>query len=140
MSFFDCIQSLFSVFKAGNPLGNIPSPRYDIPDVNVLIKSTVANSNSMEPLLDIGHTILLRRVLSENDIKVGDIIIYKHEDRSIIHSVIEIGLDPVWYCRTQGLNLYKPDPWKIRFYDVEYLCLGVLWTDKFSTYVPDYGD
>jgi len=134
------IKSLFSVFKAGNPAGNLPSPRYDEIDLATVIKSTVQNSNSMEPLIDIGHTILLDTYYHQDDVLEGDVIIYNDGVRDIIHSVIGVSFDGEWYCRAQGLNNNRPDIGKIRFPQIRYMCVGVLWTNKFANYIPEEGD
>ena len=132
---------LFSVYKAGNPSGNTPSPRYDIPENTIFIKNTVQNTNSMEPLIDIGHTILLsddRKYL--DNLSVGDIIIRQGVGQTIIHSIVEIGNDGEWYCRTQGLNVNKVDDDIVRLPDIKYVALGVHWTKAVGSYVAPGGD
>uniref|UniRef100_A0A6M3L4P9 Putative peptidase n=1 Tax=viral metagenome TaxID=1070528 RepID=A0A6M3L4P9_9ZZZZ len=136
-----CLAKLFQVFRRGSPSGNLPSPRYNLEDyiLEGCPKTTVQNTNSMEPLIDIGHTVLLQEPLPYP--QVGDIIIWSIGDRRVIHSIVEIGADAKdWYCRTQGLNLHQKDPEKIRLQDIEWLVVGVLWTDKYSNYIPPKGD
>ena len=135
------LMRLFQVFRAGNPSGNLPSPRYNLEDhvLEGCPKTTVQNTNSMEPLLDVGHTVLLRE--PDGYPKVGDIIIWEIEGRTVIHSIIEVSVDAKdWYCKTQGLNVRQEDPEKIRFGDIKWIAVGVLWTDKSSSYVPAVGD
>ena len=132
----------FSPYKSGGASGNIPSPRYTSIDLDKVVQSTVQNTNSMEPLLDVGHTILLGTYETSDNVDVGDIIIYTHKTRgNIIHSVIEIGTDDVgWYCVAQGLNLNEPDIPEVRWEQITNCCVGVLWSDKFYSYIPEKGD
>lgn len=94
--------------------------------------TTVQPSNSMEPLIDEGHIV----ILSANpkylgDLKEGDIIVFDRAGRQIIHSIINIGRDTEgWYCHTQGLNLTKPDPDVVRLPDVKWVALGVIWCKR----------
>lgn len=127
--------------------GEVPSPRanieksdvwYDRPQVVIedvlppVWLTTVQPSNSMEPLIDEGHIV----ILSANpkyldDLKEGDIIVFDRAGRQIIHSIINIGRDTKgWYCYTQGLNLTKPDPDVVRLPDVKWVALGVIWCKR----------
>lgn len=142
-----CLKSLLSVFKYGNPSGNIPSPRTDVVikksgnditicDVN---RTTVQNSNSMEPLIDIGHEVLITDKI--DDPKVGDVIIWQQGAKNVIHSIIEAGTDEFGnFYKTQGLNVNHPDTEIIRMLDIKYLCVGVLWTRKVGSYIAANGD
>jgi len=142
-----CLKSLLSVFKGGDSTGNIPSPRTDVviqkTDKGVLVcdvkTTTVQNTNSMEPLLDIGHEVLITDKIG--DIKVGDIIIWQKDNKNVIHSIIETGSDEFGnYYRTQGLNVNRPDVEIIRKVDIKYLCVGVLWTREVGSYIAANGD
>jgi len=138
--FSDAIKG---VFRQGNPTGNILSPRVAIKasdiaygDNALLIKhilppvviTTVRNTNSMEPLIDIGH----RLVLSSNskyldDLKVGDIIVWGEGYDGHIHSIIEAWQDDKWHCRTQGLNVNQPDAAVLSKEDIKWVALMVIW-------------
>jgi len=138
---FEWLTKLFVVFKGGSPSGNMPSPRYDLEDyiLEGCPKTTVQNTNSMEPLIDIGHTVLLQEPKPYPN--TGDIIIWSGDRGDIIHSIVTFGVDKDgWYCKTQGLNLYQEDPEKIRFKDIKWLVVGVLWTNRYSNYIPPVGD
>jgi signal peptidase I len=100
----------------------------------------VGGSNSMEPLIDVGHRVLLSdnsKYLAEDKLKVGDIIVYEKwvfvapgalQFMKVIHSIIEIGQDDEgWYCITKGLNNSRPDAWKVRWEEIRYVALGVIW-------------
>ena len=141
------LKSLLSVFKSGNPSGNIPSPRVDIKlsesATGILLEGlktiTVQNSNSMEPLIDIGHTVLISDKI--DDLKEGDIIIWQKDNKYVIHSIIECKTDEGGdFYRTQGLNVNQPDVEIIRKLDIKYLCVGVLWTREVGSYIAINGD
>lgn len=135
----ELFAKIFKTYKEGGTQGNIPSPRVDVTigDLFSYKTTTVQNTNSMEPLIDIGHTVLITDDIS--GLNIGDIIIFTADERLIIHSIIEIGDDGEWYCKTQGLNINSPDPYIIRKSDISYLALGVLWT-KDKGYSAEEGD
>jgi len=131
----------------GNHGGELPSPRVKIEpqeigyDSNTEILTvsnvksplwitTVKSSNSMEPLVDIGHIVVLSQDPKYlDDLNVGDIIIWERSDgESIIHSIIEISQDgDGWYCITKGLNNPTPDNERIRKDKVKWVALLVVW-------------
>ena len=129
----------FSVFKGGGSSGNIPSPRYDLNiDLNTITKSTVQNTNSMEPLLDVGHTALL---VEPDNLQVGDVIVWKKELNSVIHSIVSIGSDEFGtYYTTQGINIPRPDPERIRKSEITHVCIGILFTEGEGHYRASTGD
>lgn len=127
-----CLNFIKSVFRRGDAQGNIPSPRLDITigDIFSYKTTTVQNTNSMEPLIDIGHTVFLSNKPEHTDnLKAGDIIVWRGVRGDVIHSIIETGIDATgWYCKTQGINVNLPDPEIIRKENIVWVCLGVLWT------------
>ena len=142
-----CLKSLFSIFKGGDTQGNIPSPRTAV----VITKSgnnitihdvkttTVQNTNSMEPLIDIGHEVLISDKV--DDLNIGDVIIWQQDNKNVIHSIIQCGTDEGGdFYRTQGLNVNHPDTEIIRKVDIKYLCVGVLWTREVGSYIAANGD
>jgi len=149
-------SSLFSVFKGGDSKGNIPSPRYDYLEgeewalLLVMRKifgektwiTTVQNTNSMEPLVDVGHRVIINAEPQYLDnLKVGDIIIWELNRGDIIHSIVEIGIDEYGtFYRTQGLNINRKDPEEITKVDIKYVCLGVIWCKGEGYYKEKEGD
>ncbi len=84
------------------------------------------NTNSMDPLMDVGHVILFKKF--NNDINVGDVIIFKHNKYEIVHRVIKIDQDKKGtFYRTKGDNNLGTDNVKVRPWDVKYIVVGVLW-------------
>ena len=107
---------------------------------NVLPKvwlTTVADTNSMDGTIDIGHTMILsnnKKYLDKVDI--GDIVVWqkwvlwvnKLASKTIMHQIIAIAEDDKgWFCYTQGINCPSKDPWKIRRKDIMWIALGVIW-------------
>lgn len=92
--------------------------------------SRYADTNSMDPVLDIGTNGLQIIPNSKDDINIGDIITYEPDwtDKLVVHRVINIGEDNKgWYCVTKGDNSTRTDPGKIRFEQVRYLLIGVIY-------------
>ncbi|MBL7055454.1 signal peptidase I [Candidatus Woesearchaeota archaeon] len=84
-------------------------------------------SNSMDPLLDFGSTII--EINPENaEIQKGDIISYNLDGEVFIHRIIDIGEDELGeYYITKGDNYYKEDPEKVRISQVEGVVVGILY-------------
>ena len=147
-------------YRGGGRSGELPSPRVKIEPQEInydehsevlsisnvkspLWVTSVQDSNSMEPLVDIGHIAVLSQDPKYLDaLNVGDIIIWeKSDDELIIHSIIDINQDESgWYCRTQGLNNSYPDEKKIRKEKVKWVALLVVWCKEGQTiYSKRYG-
>ena len=136
------LKSLFWQTKdIPSPRVDIPAPYYDAsreafiaPTQPPASVSPIWISNSMEPLIDVGHAVLVSsnpEYLSA--LKVGSIIIYEQDNKPIIHSIIEIGDDDKgWFCVAQGLNNAIPDPWKIRHEQIKQVVIGVIFTPDFA--------
>jgi len=91
----------------------------------------VADTNSMDGLLDYGHTVILIQEFDRNELQVGDIVVYKptiHHAQSVIHRIVGIGEDKkgCWY-KTRGDNCATKDPYKLRNCHIQYLCIGILY-------------
>jgi|TARA_Y100000310_G_C20321993_1_gene641162 signal peptidase I len=99
----------------------------DIPNANY---ARYADTNSMDPILDEGATGIEILPSNVNDIQVGDIITYEPEwtNKLVVHRVIVTGEDEQgWYCYTKGDNTNTIDPGKIRFEQVRYILVGVIY-------------
>ena len=149
------IKGLGSPFKGE---ANLPSPRMDIefediiydkenreliftniePDIKI---QTVQNTNSMEPFVDVGHMMILsNNKIYMDDLNVGDVIIWEMGRGRIIHTIVMIGDDGEWYCRTQGVNLNNVDPEIIRKRHIQDVVLFPVWSKKKGIYVSETGD
>ncbi|MBW3018016.1 signal peptidase I [Candidatus Woesearchaeota archaeon] len=89
-----------------------------------------ADTNSMDPLIDIGSHGVEIKPESPEQIRVGDVIAYKTEDFDgvIIHRVHEIGQDDQGYFFiTKGDNNKVDDGIKIRFNQIMGVLVIVIW-------------
>jgi len=87
------------------------------------------DTNSMSPLLDKNANAILIEP-TRSSIKVGDIISYSSEEAQgiVTHRVVEVSTDEQgWYVRTKGDNSNNIDPGKIRFSQVKYVLVGILY-------------
>jgi hypothetical protein len=92
--------------------------------------STYTDTNSMDPIIDKGANGLEIKPESTKDIQLGDIIAYQKEGSNniIVHRVIEINQDNQgWYVITKGDNNQVQDPYKIRFNEVKYILVGIIY-------------
>ncbi len=90
--------------------------------------ATFTNSNSMDPVFDVGAHTLEIVPASTNDLHVGDIVAYRYGSKLIVHRIVEIGTDAAgWYALVQGDNNAAPDPLKVRFEQIERLTVGILY-------------
>ncbi len=89
-----------------------------------------ADTGSMDPVLDKEANGIEIIPSSENDIQIGDIITYQPEwtNNLVVHRVIQIGYDEEgWFAYTKGDNSSVIDPGKMRYDQVEYVLIGVLY-------------
>jgi len=88
-----------------------------------------ANTNSMDPLLDEDSNAIQIVPKSPKDIYLGDIISYNSISGDIIiHRVVDINEDEEGkYYITKGDNNPRPDDELIRFWQIRYLTIGVIY-------------
>jgi signal peptidase I len=88
----------------------------------------IANTKSMDPILDQGTFVLQIIPQNENEINIGDIITYVLDDMRIIHRVIGINFDEEGkYFILKGDNNKEPDPVKVRFNMIDRKLVGILY-------------
>lgn len=93
-----------------------------------LIWAKIRDTHSMEPVLNSGSISLELPPNVASDIKVGDIISFRHDNKIIIHRVADTGEDPDgWFAVTKGDNNNRPDPYKVRFENVKGVVVGILY-------------
>ena len=99
-------------------------------DIEGVQTSYVIDSNSMDPLLDAGATVLSVYPRSPQDISVGDIVIFSLDSSSvpIVHRVHSIGNDNegIFYI-TKGDNNENPDHYPVRYEDIVSVVVGILY-------------
>jgi len=92
--------------------------------------SEFADTNSMDPTIDVGANALQMVPQSPDDIYVGDIVSYESElvDGVIIHRVVEIGDDEEGkYFILKGDNNPFRDPGKVRFSQIRRVLVGIIY-------------
>lgn len=89
----------------------------------------IANTKSMDPVLDKGTFVLQIIPQNENEIHLGDIVTYTNsEGMRIIHRVIGIEKDEKGtYFILKGDNNRNPDPYKVRFDMIDRKLVGILY-------------
>ena len=100
-----------------------------------VVINTVADTGSMEPLIDAGHIVVRSTSPKYKDnLWVGSIIVYRNETGAlVIHSIIYIGADASgWYCETKGLNCNYADGLKVRKENIQDVALAVFWCKEGS--------
>lgn len=88
------------------------------------------DTNSMDPVFDIGANAIQIKPKTPEQIQQGDIISFanSHSSGTIIHRVIEIGNDDLgWYAITKGDNNPYKDPDKVRFDDIKKLLVAIIY-------------
>ena len=89
--------------------------------------SYYAPTGSMKPVLDENSNGIRVKVNDVDEIEVGDIISFKKDSISIVHRVVDKGVDGKGvYFVTKGDNNEFSDG-KIRFEDIKYKTVGVIW-------------
>jgi len=90
--------------------------------------SNYAATGSMKPVLDVFSNGIRVVPDNEDEIGVGDIVTYRDNGQLIVHRVIEKARDEQGvYFVTQGDSNNVSDGVKLRFNDIEYVTIGVLW-------------
>jgi len=74
-------------------------------------------SGSMIPTLNIGDIVIVKDSNTFNEVKEGDIIVFRsplEQDKVIVHRVIRVLVDGgEKMLITKGDNNFSPDPWRI---------------------------
>ena len=91
-------------------------------------------TSSMQPILDVNDILILCKPASENDIKVGSIVVFcRYNSPNLIvgcylHRVIEISkVNGETTYKTQGDNTNSPDNIMPKFSQILYVVNGVIW-------------
>lgn len=145
IGFLSCVAFFYLTGSVEQPFGfsysgnvNAPSDYIQEEDIylfenKILINidnariSRYADTGSMKPVLDENSNGIQIKPLSVNEIEIGDIVSYRSGFDLIVHRVVEKGIDERGvYFITKGDNSEVVDG-KIRFSDIEYKTVGVLW-------------
>jgi signal peptidase I len=110
----------------------VPKVRYpedgiQVTGVPVFGKSV--DTNSMLPVFDIGHTLLMKPVTCSDPPQVGDIVDYERDDGfKATHRIVQIIKDKqgIWY-KTKGDNNIFADNKLVHFSQLNYVVIGILY-------------
>lgn len=106
ISFLIAVVLVFGTYSALCIVTKTPQPLH------------VVASGSMIPTL-YPYDVIIIEGIEPSEVKVGDIIVYKHKDKLIIHRVIErMEVDQRIYFKTKGDHNLSPDPWVVRGEDI----------------------
>lgn len=88
----------------------------------------VADTGSMDGLVDYGHNVILTDEFDRAKLAIGDIIAYQLYTKLILHRIVEVHEDRHgrWYW-TRGDNCIDNDPYPVRDIQIRFLCLGILY-------------
>ena len=97
------------------------------------IHASVVNGSSMEPTFRDGDVVIWIEVDNTMELKVGDIIIYKHPTRpyldNIVHRIIEVGVDyRENQFKTKGDN--SPEEYWVPRANIHGLVIGVIYRNS----------
>ncbi len=99
-------------------------------DINNAIWARYTDTNSMDPLFDKGANGIEIAPGSPDSLHIGDIIAYEAgwTDGVVIHRIIGIGNDEQGvYFITKGDNNPLQDPGLVRFSQVKYVLIGIIY-------------
>jgi len=89
---------------------------------------SIADTNSMDGLLDIGHNVIGTDSFDKAKLAVGDLVVYQIYTTKIVHRIVEIMEDKngrIYRCR--GDNCVDIDPYYLRDLNIKYLVLVIIY-------------
>ena len=89
---------------------------------------SIADTNSMDGLLDIGHNVIATDEFDRGKLAVGDIVVYQVYTTKIVHRIVEITEDKngrIYRCR--GDNNIDVDKYYLRDLHIKWLVLGIIY-------------
>ena len=90
----------------------------------------IEGTNSMGAVLGKSSNAIMVRPQNADEIKEGDIIAYQSGEAAglVVHRTVEIGNDEQgWFAITKGDNSRNNDPEKVRFGQVRYIVVGIVY-------------
>jgi signal peptidase I len=129
------LQRLFLPQDLPDPKDRIKEDQIQVTKNKIVINqkglswSRIANTESMNPIIDHGHHAFFIKPIKE-DLQVGDIIsFYRKSDKkkNVMHRIIKIGEDKDgWYVIPKGDNCISNDG-KTRFKDIKKVLIGIIY-------------
>ncbi|MBI5072870.1 hypothetical protein HZA99_03560 [Candidatus Woesearchaeota archaeon] len=124
----------FSSAEIMSPQDHISEDAIHVSDANVVLDiphaqwSSFTDTNSMDPLLDVGANGIEIIPHSADDIHLGDVISYQSGSDMVIHRVIGIDSDDSGiYYTIKGDNNPIADNVRVRFADVSGILVAVVY-------------
>jgi len=99
-----------------------------------MIFSALKDTNSMDPLFDTRHTLIMTEDFEKNNLIVGDIVSYHAgSGRYIVHRIQEITQDSEGrlYTLLGDNNAGQRDSFLVRNEHIKYLVVGIIYTNDF---------
>jgi signal peptidase I len=131
---FGCTQEKFG--EKPSPYNHIKITQIHIEEDKVVIDvkhsrgAEFTDTDSMDPIIDIGANAIQITPESSEDIHVGDIVSYRPEGENylIVHRVIKIGEDNKGkYFIFKGDNNLFRDAGRIRFEQINRIIVGIIY-------------
>ena len=137
---FERIERLFAE-ETGSKEKNSPYDWIKLEQINVYEDEVIiriekpewaiyTDTNSMDPLIDSTSNAIEIIPKTKEDIHLGDIVAYEPELKEgiVTHRVIDIGQDEEgWYAILKGDNNEKPDPGKVRFWQIRRVVVAIIY-------------
>ena len=89
---------------------------------------SIADTDSMDGLIDIGHNVIATDNIDRGKLTPGDVVIYRIYTTLIVHRIVGIKEDAngrIYRCR--GDNNVDTDPYLLRDIHIKWLVLGVVY-------------
>ncbi len=88
----------------------------------------VADTGSMDGLLDYGHNVIATDEFDRSKLAVGDIVVYQVYTTKIVHRIVEITEDKNGRIyRMRGDNNINIDPYYLRDLHIKWLVIGIIY-------------
>lgn len=121
--------------EVASPADRVDSDQITMTSNGLLIRDlknvrlvNLADTNSMDPVLDAEATAVEVVPQTTNELHVGDIVSYKSGSNTIIHRIISIGSDSGgWYAIVKGDNNAVADPNYVRFEQIQGVVVGIVY-------------
>jgi len=89
---------------------------------------SIADTDSMDGLMDIGHNVIATDHFDRAKLAIGDIVIYQVYFTKIVHRIVEIKeYQGIRTYRCRGDNNVNIDPYFLRDLHIIYLVLGIIY-------------
>lgn len=88
----------------------------------------IADTGSMDGLLDYGHNVIATDHFDKAKLAIGDIVVYQVYTKLICHRIVEIREDKhgrIYRCR--GDNCVDTDRYYLRDANIKWLVLGIIY-------------